>query len=178
MIIGLTGKRNVGKSAAAGFLVEAGFIRAHPFAGGKVASAAYFEYLGATSDEAQRMVNGDLKDLPSDYLPARASPRHWMEQFGKFMGVKMGPDWTLGAELARLKRQSPDTNAVVESVVYEEPQLRAAGGIIVRITRPGHQGAAGENTDAAQADIAADIEIVNDGSLDDLKRKILTIAGV
>ncbi len=42
------------------YLVDAGFVRAHPFAGGKVASAAWFEYLGASPDEAQRMVNGDL----------------------------------------------------------------------------------------------------------------------
>lgn len=172
MIIGLTGKRNVGKSQAAGFLVEVGFVRAHPFTGGKIASIAYFEHLGASRDEAERMVFSDLKDQPSEYLPGRSTPRFWMERLGRFMGVDMGPDWTLGAELAAITRTDPGADIVAESIVYEAPQLRAAGGIIVRITRPGHHGPTGENTDKAEAGINADVEIVNDGSLEDLRRQI------
>lgn len=176
MIIALTGRRNVGKSAAAGFLVEAGFRRCHPFEGGKVAAAAYFEHLGATSDEAKRMVNGDLKDVPSDLLPGGKAPRHFLEHFGKFLGVQMGVDYTLGAEIAVARRIAPDADLVIESLVYEENTVRAAGGMVVRITRPGNKGPAGLNTDDAQAKIVSDIEIVNDGSLDDLRRKVMLLA--
>lgn len=176
-VIGLTGKRHVGKSTAADHLVEAfGFAHAHPLEGGKVAAAAYFEHLGASPDEARRMVYGDLRDQPSPYLPANALPRMFLEKFGHFMGVDMGSDWTLGAELARTWRANPGRPVVVESIVYEAPAIRAAGGVIIRIVRPGHDGPAGIRTDSAQAALDVDATIVNDGDLSKLCASIGHIA--
>lgn len=174
-LIGLTGKRGVGKSEAAGFLEEAGFVRCHPLDGGKVACVAYFEHLGATHDEAMRMAHGDLKDTSSPYLPGQSTARFFMEHFGKFLGVTLGPEWTLGAEIEMHRKVRHGADLVVESVVYEVPIFRAAGGYLVRIVRPDTEGPAGLNTDAAVAEIIADAEIVNDGSLDDLKEKVLAL---
>lgn len=164
-VIGLTGKRGVGKSAAADHLVEVyGFDRAHAFAGGKAATLAYFRHLGAPADVARRMAHGDLRDQPSPFLPGNQTPRFFMEKFGRFMGVTLGPDWTLGAELIR-HRNAGTRPLVVESVVYEAPVIRAAGGVIVRIVRPGHAGPTGDETDPVQASINVDTTIVNDGDL-------------
>lgn len=176
-LIGLTGLRGVGKTTAAAHLVlRYGFVRAHPLDGGKIAAEAYFRHLGARIDEAERMVLGDLRDVPSPLLPGRATPRYFLERFGAFMGVTLGPDWTLGAELARLRAREPWRPIVVESVVYEAGVIRDAGGIIVRIERPGHAGPAGIETDAAQAEIAADATIVNAGDVAGLVAAIDRIA--
>lgn len=177
MLIGFTGKRGVGKSEAAGFLEQVGFVRCHALEGGKAMVVAYFEHLGVAADTARRMVHGDLKDTPSPLLPRNSTPRQLMEPFGYFMGVTMGADWTLGLELKRLARTVPGANVVIESLVYEEPQLRAAGGIVVRVVRPDHLGPAGEKTDAAEVLIAADVTIVNDGSIEDLRAKVLALVG-
>lgn len=172
MIIGLTGKRHVGKSEAALFFEQAGFLRVHAFDGGKVATAAYFIHLGASAQQAHEMVYGSLKDVPSSFLPGQATPRDFMEPFGKFMGTGMGPDWTLGAELARIKRDAAHRNVIVESVVYEADCLRSFGGILVRVIRPGHVGVAGMETDKAEAKITAAYDLVNDGTLADLCDKV------
>lgn len=173
LIIGLTGKRHVGKTTAANHLVAAhGFARVHPFAGGKVAAAAYFRHLGASEDDAERMVHGDLRDKPSPYLPGNACPRTFLERFGRFMGVDLGPDWTLAREIEIARRREPTRPLVVESVVYEADVIRSAGGILVRIVRPGHVGPEGVASDAAQAGLAVDATIFNDGNLARLRRQV------
>lgn len=176
-VIGLTGKRHVGKSTAADHLVEAyGFARAHPFEGGKVAAAAYFEHLGAQADIARRMAYGDLRDQPSPFLPGQALPRSFLEEFGHFMGVTLGHDWTLGAEMSIAWRREPGRPLIVESIIYEAPAIRAVGGKIVRIVRPDHDGPTGVKSDEAVAGLAVDATIVNDGDLSKLRRDIGRIA--
>lgn len=166
MMIGLTGSRNVGKSTVANMLVESfGFHRVHAFDGGKVATVAYFIHLGATPTEANEMVYGSLKDVPSDLLPGRATPRFFMEKLGKFFGVTLGPEWTLGLEIGLHRRANPASKLIAESLVYEADLFRAAGGIIVRVVRPGHVGPAGCESDVVQAAIVEDVQLVNDSGL-------------
>lgn len=175
MIIGLTGERRVGKSEVVKILLEQGFVRCHPFDGGKAACVGYFMHLGASADDAERMVNGDLKDVPSPILPGNAMPRDLMEPFGAFMGQTMGVEWTLGAELAATFRAHPGRDVVAESLVYEADLFRSLGGLLIRIERPGVKRPAGMMTDAFQRTIQADVTIYNDGTLDDLRRKILDL---
>lgn len=173
MMIGLTGARNVGKSTVANMLVESfGFRRIHAFDGGKAATVAYFIHLGATSIEANEMVYGSLKDLSSDILPGRASPRFFMEKFGRFMGTTLGPDWTLGAEISRHRRADPSSKLIAESLVYESDLFRSAGGIIVRVERPGHVGPVGCESDSFQAGIVEDHRLINGGSLTELRKAV------
>lgn len=168
MIIGLTGKRGVGKSTIADVLEEDGFIRSHAFEGGKAATFGYFVHIGMPIDVADEAVYGRLRDEPNEYLPNNSTPRYFMEKFGHFMGVTLGSDWTLGTEIDRIQRNYPSKNIVIESVVYEAPLLRSRGGRIIRVTRPDHEGIMGMMTDAAQSEIDADFELINDGSVDDL----------
>lgn len=177
LMIGLTGSRNVGKSTVANMLVESfGFHRIHAFDGGKAATLAYFIHLGATSIEANEMVYGSLKDISSDLLPGRASPRFFMEKFGKFMGTTLGPEWTLGAEIERHRRADPFARLIAESLVYEADMFRAAGGIIVRVERPGHVGPVGCESDSFQATIAEDVKLVNDGDVGFLRLAVTELA--
>lgn len=53
--------------------------------------------------------------------------------------------------------------------------VRSIGGIIVRIVRPGII-AQNHESELKQAEIAADIEVVNDGTIEDLHNKIRAIA--
>jgi hypothetical protein len=174
MMIGLTGLRNVGKTTVAEYLVSAhGFVRVHAFEGGKEAAFAYFRHCGADTETATRMIWGDLKDLPSALLPGDASPRYFLERFGRFMGQEMGVGWTLGAEVARARLTGRPI--VVESLVYEAGWFRAQGGMIIRIERPGHDGPIGDQSDSVQAAIKVDAVLVNDGDVGTLCHKALAM---
>lgn len=172
-IIGLSGRRGTGKSLISNHLItHHGFRRLHPFQGGKEACMGYFRHIGAEKDQAERMVNGDLKDLPSNLLPDNQTPRFFMEKLGHFMGVKLGPDWTIGREIKRTMEDDPNARIIAESIVYEADVLRAQGGFIVGVTRP-QAGIAGVETDAATAMITPDIEFLNDGdTIPDLERRV------
>lgn len=182
VIIGLKGRRQVGKSRIANYLVEHhGFTRVHPFDGGKVACRAYFMHLGADEDTAWRMTDGDLKDVPSPLLPVITNPEHitpgkaemgdhhlprfFMEKFGRCMGVEMGPDWTIGKELQRHLAMGGDEpkRLVVESIVYEAPQLRALGGTIIEVVRSieGQEPITGVETDKFGATVVPDLYFEN-----------------
>jgi hypothetical protein len=168
LMIGLTGKRNVGKSTVANMLEEEfGFERIHAFDAGKEAAVAWFYAIGGDGDA---MVYGDLKDVPSHLLPGEVAPRFFLEKFGHFMGAVMGVEWTLGLEIARARARNPRAPIVVESLVYEAPWFKSQGGTVWRLERPGHEGPAGVESDAVQALIAADV-CLSANSVDELLDK-------
>lgn len=173
LLIGLTGKRYVGKTTIADhFVKHHGFVKMHTFGAGLAAARGYFLHVTGDPDLAHRMTYGDLKDVPSEHLPDNAKPRVFLERFGAFMPRELGIDWTMGVELNKTRRQNKDKPIIVESVVYEADYFRERGGKIIRITRPGNHGPTGEKTDEAQAKIEADAEIFNTNSLDDLFRAV------
>lgn len=173
MIIGLTGQRHSGKSQAAKYLIEKyGFVKAHPFDGGKEMCKVYYQRMGFTEDESERMVNGDLKDVPQDRLPGGVSSRFFMEKFGKFL-FDVGPEWTLGVELNRTMRYkltAPDI--VIESLVYEERVFRTFDdAFVIMLERYSSQ--EGSETSKVVKTIVPDIIISNNtDSLDDLYAKL------
>jgi len=72
----------------------------------------------------------------------------------------------LGSEMLRYQLVSTDVR-----FQNEADYVRSIGGIVVRIVRPG-QIAQNHESELKQCEVAADIEIVNDGSIEDLHNKI------
>ncbi len=160
ILVGLTGRRNVGKTTFANYLEsQFGFNRLHAFGAGKEAAMTWFAEATGDMDLAVRMVHGDLKDKPCPQLPGGVAPRHFLERFGAFMGEEMGVDWTLGMEVKKARREFPNAPIVVESVVYEVDWFRRAGGLIIRLERPDFESPEGLSSDEAQARIQADVTI-------------------
>ncbi|TPM58951.1 hypothetical protein FJ959_08730 [Mesorhizobium sp. B2-2-4] len=175
-LIGLTGKRNVGKSTVAALLhKEFGFVSVHPFASGKEASREWLIAAGFDADDAWEMIYGDLKDTPCDRMPGGVAPRYFMEKFGHFMGATLGVEWTLGMEIALVRQRKPQAPIVVESLVYEAPWFKAQGGTVWRLERPGHKGPFGVESDAVQAAVVADATI-SAATVEELERQARKIA--
>lgn len=170
-MIGLTGKRNVGKSTVARLLVEEfGFQRTHAFEIGLEAAREFFIAMGFDAEDAWEMVYGDLKDVPCEDLPGGVAPRFYLEKSGHFHGVELGTDWTLGLAIKCARKRNPRAPIVVESLVYEAPWFKKHGGVVIRLERPGHNGPAGVESDSVQALIEADAT-VSATSVEDLRDK-------
>lgn len=176
IIIGLMGKRRKGKSRIADHLVhQNGFTLMHPFNPGKSFLRGYYVSRGATESEALRMTNADLKDHPSPYLPkdpqtGQHNTSRWlMEEVGKWMGIDMGPEWTIGAEIdyhMRLIDRDEGSRFVMESIVYEAPVVRSRKGVtLVEVwaekPTPGYNEIAEQMTDRFIKTISPDLSFCN-----------------
>lgn len=168
-IVGLTGGRKAGKTVVAEALVAMGGVTGHPFKPGKAMLRGYYVSIGASEEEAMAMTDGELKDVPSARLNGHTS-RLIMEIVGNHMGKTMGPEWSLGVELRRIREPSAPF-ALVESVVYEEEMIRSRpGSMIIRLSpAPGAENAPARGaiadaplTDASASEVRADVEIVNE----------------
>lgn len=162
--IAFTGRRNVGKSTAVHHLEKQGFVQIHAFTAGKMASVVVFDHIleqTKYTGKGYRMCFGDLKDVPCPALPGGVAPRKFLEDFGKFMGVGLGVEWTLKAEVERAERiYGKDVNLAVDSMIYESDYWRDIGGLIVRLERPEFEGQPVVESDVAQAAVKHDFVAV------------------
>lgn len=131
-IIAFTGLAGSGKSTAAAHLVNRrGFTRVR-FAGPLKAMMAA---LGCTPEE----IDGSKKELPCDLLGGK-TPRHAMQTIGTEWGRDLiSPDLWIRAWQAALAKVPADVPVVVDDCRFpnEADAVIAAGGLVVRIERPG-----------------------------------------
>lgn len=131
-IIAFTGLAGAGKSTAAMHLVKSrGFERVR-FAGPLKAMLAA---LGLTPAE----IDGDRKELPCDLLGGK-TPRWAMQTIGTEWGRNLiAPDLWIRAWKVAVDRLPTGVPVVVDDCRFpnEADAVRAAGGVIVRIDRPG-----------------------------------------
>lgn len=188
MLLGFTGLRGSGKTTLANLMVgHLGFARIHAFGPGLAMCEAYYVHLlqgirampgkGQMTHARQLVYDPNFKDRPfrdilaldghgntvtlDQYLPGPNS-RDFMEEIGKHMGVNMGPEYTLLAEIGIQRRQYPDVPLVCDSIVYEVEDFVRCGGIIVRVDRPQRDlSRKGEKTDEFVASIIPDYVYVN-----------------
>ena len=159
MVIGLCGLAGAGKSTAARHLVEHhGFVR-RPFAAllkGMLRTLLHAQ--GVPAGEVDRMVEGDLKEVPCPHLGGR-TPRFAMQTLGTEWGRALAPDlWVemWAPSIVGLER------VVVDDVRFENEvaAVRALDGIVVEVRRPGIALPAGAH--ASEVGVVADAVLSND----------------
>ena len=143
--IGLIGLAGSGKDTAAGALYKLGYYRV-AFADRIKMLARSFGWDGKKDERGRAL----LQDL--GMAARRYNPDTWVE-FVQFL--------------------EEDCKLIYTDVRFqnEADYIRNKGGIIVRIVRPGII-AQNHESELKQSEIAADIEIVNDGTIEELHNKI------
>ncbi len=186
VVIGVTGKAGSGKSTLARRLVDRVAAVRIPFA--KPLKSMLLDLLetqGIGLAVATRMIDGDLKEAPSEVFGGR-TPRHAMQTLGTEWGRALSPTFWVDAWRRSVDRATLEASADMRRLVVvaddvrfpeEVAAIRALGGVIVRVDRPGAGLAASAGNHASETtDIGApDVVIVNDGDLDWLYAQVEAI---
>jgi hypothetical protein len=175
-VIGLSGPAGSGKSEAAKYLADVHGYTPVKFAGPlKDMVRAFYRAAGLTDEvEIERRIEGDLKEEPCPYLNG-CTPRHAMQTLGTEWGrVCMGQNFWINAWARKV-------DSIAEPVVTDDCRfnneaetVRAIGGDVVKL-KPKVARRKG-STHVAEAGIGDDWvthTIKNDGTIDELKGKIL-----
>lgn len=172
--VGLSGPAGSGKSEAALHLVETHGFTAVKFAGPlKAMLMGYYLAVGATSEEAFERIEGSLKEEPDPYLNGK-TPRHAMETLGTEWGrVCMGADfWIRAWQVATSTTEGP---VVTDDARFdnEAEAIKAAGGEVIRLKPKVQRRKKSKHVaEAGLSDHLVDHEIVNDGTVGDLRAKV------
>ena len=155
-----------GKTTLANGLSGHGYAR-EAFAGGiKAMLRALLFHMGERPEVIERMVDGDLKEVAATALLGRP-PRHALRTLGTEWGRDcMGADTWVAAAMARAASHMREGRSVVLDdmrFINEAQAIRAAGGMLVRIIRPGRAPQAGQHASEGGLDgFRFDLDLAND----------------
>lgn len=175
IVVAFTGKRGSGKSEAARVLVEELGFRELKFADPlKNMLRAMYATCGVDQDTIERKIEGDLKEVECPWLLGK-TPRYAMQTLGTEWRELIGtPMWS---EMFIRAVRSGNLGSRIVCSDYRFPHESAAidelGGIKYRITRPTadamNDAAAQHPSETLIDEIPVDLEIANDGSIQDLR---------
>lgn len=169
-VIGLKGKARVGKSTAANYLMNRGYTRT-AFAGPlKLMLTTLLCHAGVHPDEAERMVSGDLKEVPTEILSGR-TPREAMQTLGTEWGRSLHPDFWVNiwkSSVERYRKLGALEKVCVDDMRFpnEAKAVREMGGFVIEIVPSKRDalesvGIGGHVSESLDFD--PDIVVINDG---------------
>jgi deoxynucleotide monophosphate kinase-like protein len=191
MIIGLTGRKGAGKDTVGQMLVEHYDFTRIAFADKlKEAVANLFGITVAEVEAMKTQPNAEVHLFLENeiFVPAKGDPNHtpyvafpyryFLQRFGTEMGRNtFGEDFWVKLWLEAL----PDKGDVVATDVRFENEIhavRASGGKIIEIIRPGHE-PDGHASEEPLDQYLIDEWIGNDGTIEELRAKVdFTIGGL
>lgn len=134
-LIGLAGRKRSGKDTAA--IALKGYDRVSFAKPIKTMLRMLLLAAAVPAKEVERMIEGDLKEITTPALGGH-TPRHAMQTLGTEWGRQMISD-TLWIDTALADAAMNCSGTVITDVRFanEAAAIRAAGGIVIRVERPG-----------------------------------------
>lgn len=149
-LIGLIGRKGSGKDTAAEILLHRGY-RNVKFAGAlKDMIRTLLAYQGLDEKTIERMIEGDLKEVATDYL-AGQTPRHAMQTLGTQWGRELIAD-DLWIDTAVKRAATHDTVITDVRFPNEMEAVVSAGGVCFGITADWITATEGEHESEALID--------------------------
>lgn len=180
IVVGVAGPAGSGKSTIAQHIVEQWGGDVRPFAEPlKAMLKTFLRYQGVDAETCVRMVSGDLKEVPTEYLGGR-TPREAMQTLGTEWGRGLHPDLWVNAWRRKIDKDREESEAnkevyilVADDVRFpnEVEAVRAHGGSVVRpIGRAGMAASSGHSSERGGFEV--DAELNNAGSVADLGKLV------
>lgn len=172
-IVAFIGLRRSGKDTAAEALVAEGWKLVKFADALKGMLRCYLDFVGIPPTISEKMIEGELKEVPSPALQGK-SPRWAMQSLGTEWGRNLiGDNLWVDATVAKAKQYA---RTVISDCRFpnEAEAVRSQGGTIIRIIRDGLT-VDSHPSESLIEGLTADFTIVNDGTVDDLKTKVLDL---
>lgn len=179
-VVGITGLAGSGKTTVARYLMEwYGYARIRFADALKMMARERLNYVGVDETTIDRMIDGDLKEIPTDYLSGK-TPRQYMQRLGTQFGREQIDEnhwihaWT---DRAAWQKTEGVPGIVADDVRFhnEVEAIYKWGGIVVKVTRPDLELAAdvaAHESERYANELPYDVHLINDGSIGDLLKKI------
>jgi hypothetical protein len=180
-LIALIGPAGSGKTTLACQLSTYRSYVRKPFAAGlKGMLANFLQNQGADAVTIDRMLNGDLKEQPTEFLSNR-SPRHAMQTLGTEWRETIDRNLWVDAWERDVRKmwERSDWNVVVDDMRFhhEADRVRSMNGVIVRITRPESAPNWTHSSEQGYLTIIPDYTILNKETPSDMLRKFMAQIG-
>jgi hypothetical protein len=181
-LIGITGPKGSGKDTAVQSLVESGYVVIKFADGLKNMLRTYLREYGLDDVTIERMIEGDLKEVPHDAFCGR-TPRHAMQTLGTEWGRMMiGPKlWTnlFKKKASRHEKVAcTDLRFMNEDEAMQEIKKDGVEVETARIVRPNKDGTVADlhQSEVEQYSIGVNHVVRNDGTIEELRGKLVAIA--
>lgn len=158
-VIGLIGRKSSGKDTAAKALT--GFENVKMAGALKDMLRALLRYQGVPGSHIERMIEGDLKEEPSQYLSGR-TPRYAMQKLGTEWGRHlMHSDFWVNIVANKIDNSSCDIAITDVRHQNEADMIAERGGMVVRVDRPGIVSDDTHSSETELDNIPVDITVTN-----------------
>lgn len=178
-LIGLCGRKGSGKDTAAKALAEQYGYKIVKFAAPlKAMVNALLDSQGVSLQLRERMIEGDLKEVPTGYLGGR-SPRYAMQTLGTEWGRDLIDKnfWTQA--FVNQINFNENTRYVCTDMRFanESSIVKELGGLRVRISRVTQHNQFSAHPSEAEIDnLVVDKELTNDSTIEAIQNKLLEYA--
>lgn len=172
-LIGITGHKGSGKDTAVARLE--GFVQLRFADCLKAMIRTYLRYLALQETEIDKLLEDqEYKNRPSPFFLGK-TPRHVMQTLGTEWGRNLiGGNIWVDATMANAAQHN---NVVITDVRFlnEAKAVKDAGGILVKIKRPGNIGD-GHESESYIDQMEVDYTIKNDSTIESLQQRMASIA--
>lgn len=176
-ILGITGVAGSGKTTLANMLANCGWHTTKFASPIKSMLTNLLKYQGLETSIVNRMLNGDLKEVPTTYLNGK-TPRYAMQTLGTEWRELIDRNLWVDVWKRTLITYPSSSKIIIDDLRFhhEARAVRSVGGKIIRIEHPNNPLPKGTHiSETEMAEIEVDLTIINNAHPEAMLNQLSTL---